>query len=57
MIRIQGERVVLRPFRPEEIDTVWEMRLASTTTGRVLATVRTAKPTTIAPTRTIFEGG
>lgn len=32
-------------------------RIVDTTTGKVLATVRTAKPTTIAPTRTIFEGG
>ena len=29
-------------------------RIVDTTTGKLLATVRTAKPTTIAPTRTIF---
>jgi RimJ/RimL family protein N-acetyltransferase len=30
VIRIEGERVLLRPFRPEELEAVWRMRLAST---------------------------
>jgi RimJ/RimL family protein N-acetyltransferase len=29
VIRIEGERILLRPFRPEELETVWRMRVAS----------------------------
>jgi ribosomal-protein-alanine N-acetyltransferase len=29
VIEIRGERVLLRPFRPEEFEAVWQLRLAS----------------------------
>jgi RimJ/RimL family protein N-acetyltransferase len=32
VIRIAGARVLLRPFRPDELETVWRMRVASTAT-------------------------